>query len=243
MKTSNLEIIFPNSTDALQIPPEQESTSLPTTESQTLPISRYAEGMAPPEYRRLIVLVPDRDVDETELARKIWTLLNRRRVSVLFLSLVTDRNYGPSAQRRLVTLAALTQDKFYTIETRVIFGSSWIKSLEGVVQPGDLIVCHDSQVAKPLFHKSIPLADLCISDLHTSIYVLSGLYLETVTPRPARFLRQVVFWGILVGIVGGFFVFEADIQQLTTGWVGRLLLILVFIVEILLIWMWNFLRI
>ncbi len=243
MKTSTLEINLPDSTDGLQISPKSENSSLVLTESQSLPVSRYVEGMAPPEFARLIVLVPDRDVDETALARKIWVLLSHRRVSVLFLSLVTDSNYGPSAQRRLVTLAALTQDIFYTIETRVIFGNSWLKSLGGVVQPGDLIVCHDSQVSKPLFHKSVPLADLCLSDLHSSIYVLSGLYPETVTPRPSRFLRQAVFWGILVGILGGFFVFEADIQHLTTGWVGSLLLILVFIVEILLIWMWNFLRI
>jgi hypothetical protein len=43
--------------------------------------------------------------------------------------------------------------------------------------------------------------------------------------------------------MGGFFIFEADIDHLTAGWVSTLLFILVFFVEILLIWMWNFLRI
>jgi hypothetical protein len=243
MKTSELEIFTPNRPDQQPTPEQPESLHLAQTESLPLEVTRYVEGMAPPEYARLIVLVPDRDVDETALARKVWALLNRRRVSILLISLVTDSYYGPSAQRRLVTLAALTQDKFYTIETRLIFGHSWIQGLEEIVQPGDLIICHDSQQTRSLFHKALPLSELVLSRLHTPIYLLSGLYPETITPRPSRILRQVVLWGLLIGILGGFFVFEADIDHLTAGWISTLLFILVFSVEILLIWMWNFLRI
>jgi hypothetical protein len=38
-------------------------------------------------------------------------------------------------------------------------------------------------------------------------------------------------------------IIEADIQRMTTGWVASLLLMLVFVVELLLIWTWNFLGI
>jgi hypothetical protein len=224
---------------------EKTATNTFTTASSdpNMPDELFSEGMAPPEFSRLVVLVPDRDVDEVAFAHKIWTVLGRQRSSVLFVSLVTNGDYGPGAQRRLVTLAAVAQDVFYQIETRVIFGRSWIPGLNQIVQPGDLVVCHDTQRTRSFLHEDMDLSEMILSRLHTPVYLITGLYPETITPRPSRILRQVVFWGLLVGILGGFFVFEADVDHLTTGWISTFLFILVFTVELLLIWMWNFLKV
>jgi hypothetical protein len=218
-------------------------TGLVGTPNLAFPAVRYTEGMALPEFSRLVVLVPDRDVDETLLARKIWSLLPRRKVEVLFVSLVTDSTYGPEAQRRLVTLAAVTQDIFYRITTRLIFGRNWIKGLEGLLKPGDLVVCHTCQQTHTLFQPDVALSELIVSQLKTSVLVISGIFEEVVSPHSSRWLRQIVFWGILVGILAGFFVFEVDIDRLATGWISSVLFFLVFAVEVLLIWMWNFLRV
>lgn len=222
--------------------PDQERNNQPKSESHLLPLLRSAEGATIPEFSRLVVLVPDRDVDEIAFARKVWAILRRRRSSVLFVTLVTDSNYGPGAQRRLVTLGAITQDVFYRIETRVLFGSSWAKGLEEIVQPGDLIVCHATQRSRPFLHAEVALSDSLRERVKAPVMVLSGLYQEVITQRPSRWLRQFVIWGILVGILTGFFIFEADIDRLTSGWLSSVLFILVFAVELLLIWMWNFLR-
>jgi hypothetical protein len=225
------------------LPNDAEPTGRSAPVYPTLPAIRYSEGMAIPEFTRLVVLVPDRDADETFFARKIWSLLPRRRVEVLFVTLVTDSNYGPTAQRRLVTLAAITQDIFYRISTRVIFGRSWVQGLAELSRPGDLVVCHSCQHARAMFREDADLADLVVSQINAPVYVLNGVFEDVVAPRPSRWMRQIVLWGILVGILAGFFVFEVDIDRLATGWMSSVLFILVFVVEVLLIWMWNFLRV
>ncbi len=205
----------------------------------TIPLEMYSEGMVPPEFSRLIVLVPDRDVDEAAFTHKVWDILGGRRASVIFVSLVTNGEYGPGAQRRLVTLAAVAQDTFYQIETRIIFGRSWIPGLKEIARSGDLIVCHAMQQSRSFFGQDAALADQVVAELEKPVYVLSGLYNETVTPRPSRILRHATVWGILAGMVSAFFVLEAAIQHMTTGWMSRVLLILVFGVELLFVWMWN----
>ncbi len=205
--------------------------------------ARYSEGMETADFSRLVVLVPDRDVDEAAFARKIWSLLGRRRVSILFVTLVSNSDYGPGAQRRLATLAAITRDVFYQIETRVVYRQSWIKALAGILQPGDLVACHAAQRSGSFPNKGAPLADLILTRASAPVYVFTGLYPEPIQPRPTRILRQIAFWGILAGIIAGSFVFEADIDHLATGWINSLLFIFVFVVEILFIWLWNFLRI
>jgi hypothetical protein len=209
-------------------------------EHPVIPAELFSEGMTPPEFSRLIVLVPDRDVDEVAFAHKVWGILGRRRASVLFVSLVTNGEYGPGAQRRLITLAAMAQDVFYQIETRVIFGRSWIPGLQEITQPGDLIVCHTMQQSRSFHRQDVPLADRIVTEIQQPVYVLSGLYVEPIAPRPSRFLRHLALWGILIGILGGSFAFEANIQHMTTGWLSSGLIILVFGIELLFIWMWNF---
>jgi hypothetical protein len=212
-------------------------------ETHALTVQRFTEGMDLPEFKRLVVLVPDRDVDEVRLARKIWSLLPRRRVQVLFVTLVTDSNYGPGAQRRLVTLAALTQDVFYQIETRVIFGPSWTRGLAELVRPGDVVVCHASQQVRSPFRKGAALDAQILEKVKAPVYVLDGLYPEAVSPHPRRLVRLMVSWGILVGILIGFFVFEADVERLASGWLANVLFMMIFVLEVALIWAWNFLRI
>src|SRR5512133_920082 len=65
-------------------------------------------GSALPDMKRLVVLVPDQDVDEAEFARKVWALTSGKQVAVLFLTQVANWRYEAQARRRLVTLSALS---------------------------------------------------------------------------------------------------------------------------------------
>jgi hypothetical protein len=223
--------------------PDAKQTSHPRMDSASIPAAAFSEGMPAPSFSRLIVLVPDRDVDEVAFAHKVWSILGRQPSMVLLVSLVSNGSYGPGAQRRLITLAAVAQEAFYQIETRVVFGSSWISGLKAIVQPGDLIVCHDAQQSRSFLREEVALADRIVSELDRPVYVLSGLYSETVHPQPSRLLRQMVLWGVLIGIISIFFIFEADIQNLTSGTIKSALFILVFGVELLFIWLWNYIRV
>jgi hypothetical protein len=224
----------------LKLTPDCEQTHQIPLENQPQPATSFSEGMPAPDFERLVVLVPDRDVDETEFVRKLWAILGRRRAQVLLISMVTNRRYGPEAQRRLVTLAAVAQDACYQIETRVIFGQSWTRELDDIARPGDLIVCHAAQQAKPTLRGEAPLADLLQAELETPVYVLTGLYSQAVAPRPPQVLRQGIYWGILCGVLAGFFVIEAGINHLTSRSLTSALLVFIFAVEVGLVSLWNY---
>src|SRR5689334_2075533 len=71
-----------------------------------------------PSAQRLVVLVPNVEVDEVELAYRIWSLASPRRLEVLFLSLVGEAREEAQARRRLARLAAITRDQGTRIETQ-----------------------------------------------------------------------------------------------------------------------------
>src|SRR5215469_11747023 len=59
--------------------------------------------------RRMVVLVPDVDLDEAVLARRVWSLAAGGRLAVLYVGLAASTTEEPQARRRLATLAALTR--------------------------------------------------------------------------------------------------------------------------------------
>src|SRR5574341_390636 len=76
--------------------------------------SRFA-----PSVRRLVVLIPDAEADEAELAAHLWTMASSRQLAVLLLGICGDAGREPRARRRLATLAALIRDNTVHVETRL----------------------------------------------------------------------------------------------------------------------------
>lgn len=98
-----------------------------------------------PPFHRLVVLVPDMDLDETRLAHYIWSLASPCYLDVLFLSLYRDAEAELRARRRLAILAAITRDDRIRVESRVYPASKWEKAIRAVWQPGDIVLCHAEQ--------------------------------------------------------------------------------------------------
>ncbi|MBK9207501.1 MAG: hypothetical protein IPL71_04020 [Anaerolineales bacterium] len=73
--------------------------------------------------RRLIVLVPDSEVDTTLMARKIWELANALESRIQFLGLSKDAVREPGLRRQIINLSAM-------VETAIIFPSNRKLNLE-----------------------------------------------------------------------------------------------------------------
>src|SRR5258706_368632 len=138
--------------------------------------------------RRLIVLIPNLDVDEVALAHEIWNLALPRGLAVLLLGLCPNPNDEPGARRRLVTVAALIREPRVSVETQLDFGRNWISILKNFLKMGDIVICPADQrigiFGEPL--------DLSLAKLGLPIITLPGLYPPTRKLIP-RFILESVF--------------------------------------------------
>lgn len=193
-----------------------------------------AREPSPLPAQRLLVLIPDADSANTELARRIWELAVAHGFPVLLLGLCMDATEEILLRRQLVTMAAAIRDSKVSTQIQIEFGQDWIEKVRAVWRPGDLVVCFAEQQVG-LRHK--PLSQVLNSGLQVPVYILSGLY---VPDRPRSSLpSQIVSWAGSIGILLGFFWVQVKIDQLPKDWTHTFLLCLSVFVEIVLIWMWN----
>ena len=184
--------------------------------------------------QRLIVLVPNLDVDETAIARKIWGLAFPARLSVLLLGLCPNLNEESSMRRRLITIAALIREPRLSVEIHLDYGRNWIKSLKNVLDFGDIILCPANQQTG-ILHQPL---DLALANLGFPIVVLPGFDPETRRPL-LHFLPESVFWVVSLAILMVFFWFQIRISRISEEWAKNTFLSLSVLVELALIWVWN----
>ncbi len=192
----------------------------------------------PPAIRRLVVLVPDVDVDETRFATKLWSMALGLGLNLVFLGLARDTFREARVVRRLATLAAITCDKRIQVETRVATGTRWEPAIRSIWQAGDLLVCHAEQSKSVFGIGREPLASALASKLKVPVYALAGFYPE-LPPELPEGVRQIFAALPLVAIITVFFFVLVGIQRLTTGLVQTGLLCLSVIVTYSLIAAWE----
>lgn len=191
-------------------------------------------GQRPERSRRLIVLVPESEADTAEAARKIWELANALGSRVKFLGLCKDAAREPSLRRQIVTLSALVRDGNVSVDSKIEFGSNWLKVVKSNWREGDVIVCFEEQQTG--FARR-PLRQILESNLNATVYVLSGVQ------QPRRLHSNWPFnamaWAGSIGIIAGFFLAQVKLVQLPQDWAHTSLLYLSLVAEAGLIWTWN----
>ena len=197
------------------------------------------EGVTLPPANRLVVLVPDMDLDEMAFSRRIWTLAAPSQLGVLFLGVCRVPSDEPRARRRLATIAALTRDDWVHVNTALAVEVDWLGAVRSVLAPlgGDLIVCHAEQTRRG-WRGSISLGTELCRALQAPVHLLHGFYAtDEVQPanQPARFL----FWGGSAAIVAGAFLVQVQISALPKNWAESALMALSVVAECGLIGLWN----
>jgi hypothetical protein len=184
--------------------------------------------------RRLIVLVPESELDTANTAQKVWELAHVFGGHVQFLGLCSDVQKEPTLRRQLVTLSAMVADGSKSIDTKIECGENWLSMVKGYWREGDEIVCF-AEHRTGLMKK--PLSQILEANLNATVYVLSGLYLPN-SSRP-NWLLGAMAWVGSIGILVGFFWLDVKIVQMPQDWVHTTLLYLSLFLEVGLIWVWN----
>jgi hypothetical protein len=202
------------------------------------PSKTLADHSALLAVKRLIVLVPNEEVDEAQLSRQIWNLAANYRLDVLLISIVASADESMSALRRLTMLAAMTRASHFKIEKQVVFSTHGDRALRPYWQQTDMILCPAEKNIENLFGNMTPLSQALSDRLKVPVYTFCGLYKYSSRQLPA-WQRQLPFWLGFLLIVAISFYFETDVDQIVRGWVGQILLVMVMIIEIGLIYLWT----
>jgi hypothetical protein len=195
------------------------------------------EGVSLPPARRLVVLVPDLDLDETALSRRIWNLAAPNKLAVLYLGLSRSAPEEPYARRRLATVAALTRDDWVQVSTALAVEEDWAGALRPLLRSGDLIVCHSEQTA-PAWRGARPLGNALCEILQTPVHLLQGFYAGDPA-QPAHPTARFMFWGGSVVILATAFWLQVQISALPKNWAESALMVLSVVAECGLIGLWS----
>ncbi|MBK8822210.1 MAG: hypothetical protein IPN58_06260 [Anaerolineales bacterium] len=186
--------------------------------------------------RRLIVLVPDSEVDTTLLARKIWELANALESRVQFLGLSRDAAHEPRLRRQIINLSAMVGDgNHISVESKIEFGTNWLNAVKSEWREGDVIVCFTEQRAG--FTRR-PLSQILESNLNATIYLLTGFHQQEDRLRSSWIFNGIAWAGSIL-IIFSFSWLQIKLTQSPQDWEYRALLYISLIIETGSIWMWN----
>jgi len=216
---------------AILHPPDEISRNRAHSESAVISESTPPQSNDLTDIQRLVILVPNGDIDEARVAREIWETAVPARSAVLFIGLYTDIMEEPHMRRRLAMLAALTRDDRISVETRLEFGRNWIRSLKPISKTGDVVICFTEQQTG-FWYRSLSEA---LEKTGASVWTLSGSNPMKNAPLQQSF-ASILFWSLSIVILTGFFWLQAQTLRLTVEWAKNTLLYLSVFGEIGLLW-------
>ena len=169
------------------------------TPAQTISRSPGAETGT---INRLLVLLPDEDIDEAALSSALWTMAARNGAGIHVIAAIRDWASEPQAQLRLGLLTALLRESDLETETEIVRDADLLRVAVDRRKPGDLVICPagapvvDGRAGLiPALH---PLS-VVFSPLGQPVRELSGI----VRPRRTRGLREWTSWLLPLAIVIG----------------------------------------
>jgi hypothetical protein len=195
------------------------------------------EGVALLPARRLVVLVPEMDLDAAALARRIWNLAAPNKLAVLYLGLSTSESEEPHARRQLATIAALTRDDWVKTSTLLAPETDWVAALRPVLRKDDLIVCHLEQTMRG-WRGSRPLGVALSQTLQAPVQLLEGFYAGDPA-QAAHPTARLTFWAGAVIILASAFWFQVQISALPKNWLESALMAASVVAECGLIGLWS----
>jgi hypothetical protein len=185
--------------------------------------------------QRVIVLVPDAEIDLAYAAKKIWEIATSVEGSIRLIGLCADSHREPGLYRQLVTLSALMENGKIPVHSSIEFGSNWQTVLRTEWQQGDIIVCF-SGVSAGFSRK--PLSQILESTTQSTVHVIDGLT-PPAHSSPSERVSNTFAWIGSIVIVVGLFWLQTIITHLPSDWERTLLLSISVFAGFGMIWVWN----
>jgi hypothetical protein len=178
--------------------------------------------------RRVLVLVPDKALDETKLLVKIRSNIPGNAAEMIFLGMTNGQPATLARYRRLGSLVAKARSYIVAYE-RLLPGGDWAEVVRKVSRPDDLImVCIvDSRGVEQT-----------LASLGLPVFAMTGLRPPLVR-RLLGALARVVYEIVPFLIMGGFFWLQVQTANQTHGITTTILTILSVLVEIGLLYIWS----
>jgi hypothetical protein len=165
---------------------------------------------------RLLVLLPDEDIDEAALSNALWTMAARNGAAIRVIAAIRDWADEPQAQLRLGLLTALLRESGLGAETEIVRDAELLRVAVERRKPGDLVIC-PAGVSTPdgragLIQALHPLS-VVFSPLGQPVRELPGI----VRPRVRRVLREWMTWLLPLAIVIGSLFLEIAFVRVAGG--------------------------
>ncbi len=190
--------------------------------------------------QRILVLIPGGRIDPEPLVARVQRLVGCTDLEVLYVGIRLSPDQDWRASRQLAGLLIASVKAGLRVQTRLVANGEWLPILRGIVQPGDLILCHAEQSARQSKDPYGTLGWWVASSLNVPVYVLSGMYMQALPYALSSALR-LAFRIAPILIVGGFFWIQIQIDKLVTGLAHTLVLSLSVLIEFGLVFFWSYL--
>lgn len=182
--------------------------------------------------RRLVVLLPENDLDECTLAQRIWSLAAPGSLDILFLVLASNQNVQAHLRRRLATLAAIIGHRQIKVSTKMAVETNWVKAVEQVWQLGDILLCFDRHMR---YHSRLRRQRLGIylaMVMNVPVYLLAGMHVG-LPLRALDTLREGLALVMALFVIIAFAWLQISVDQVMDGGLLALVLCLTVFIEML----------
>ena len=128
-----------------------------------------------PDVRRMVVLIPENEkLDEYFLGCCIHKLARIHSSDILYLSVIQNYDNESRTQMKLDDLANISRDLHNYVTSELYDGISWLKAVQAVWKPGDLVVCLDGHTIREWGFRHVAISEYLVARLGVTVYVFSN---------------------------------------------------------------------
>ena len=190
--------------------------------------------------RRFVVVIPENEFNEVELAHRLWNLAEPGPINILLVTLAAAYRRDAYLRRRLATLAAITEDKKVRVRIEIAEERSWASVINRILRTGDLILCIRGQARRSFGIRSGDLGEHLSALLDAPVLVLSGFKLGW--PKVyLNLFKETAGWLSAIMLLTSFLWLQIHIGEALNGGVYVLVMILLVFIEIALLYAINLL--
>jgi hypothetical protein len=188
---------------------------------------------------RLLVVVPDHELDEARYAKKARSLADYYQLDIVFLGKLSEINDESYLRRRMITLAGISTTDVISSNFIISYQKRWKSIITKEYKPGDFVLIQkDLLEIHGLFHR------FNVSEEISKKFGLNTIINNEFIPANpesgiVKAILPIIYWIGIMAILVISFVVESSIGQHTFGWIRTLAEISIVGIEIFSLWIWN----
>ena len=166
---------------------------------------------------RLVLLVPDGEIDIMQLARFVTRLVELMDVNVHVIGLYNNsRPLRDSVYWEVASLEPLLNSQAARIRAELLSAAQLLAGANKIFQPGDLCLCFEKHQVLRYGLFATPVVSLISRNFEVPVYVIRGWGGKLFSPV-RRSLKEVSGWALALGLIAANFAMLLRVYQETSG--------------------------